>query len=247
MAIHLGRSLPNASRDRPERRRESSPGTVARACRSYLVLLPVGFSLPSPLLATRCALTAPFHPCRPCNPRWDRMGSAVSFLWHSPWGRPRRPLTGTVLSVEPGLSSLAPVFQPGKSGHPTVWQWDFRGRERLKSKTNAATRRTQRRRRGSGAASTRREAPLISPRRHRDTKKPSPRRRAGPPFRCSCDRIVGSGLRRNDKKNLRVSVVRNVKAHFAREDRRTGTGAIASSALPLRPLRRGFLFSIRTS
>jgi len=74
MAIHLGRSLPNASRDRPERRRESSPGTVSRACRSYLVLLPVGFSLPSPLLATRCALTAPFHPCRPCDPMRDRLG-----------------------------------------------------------------------------------------------------------------------------------------------------------------------------
>jgi len=28
MAIHLGRSSPNASRDRPERRREDPPGTV---------------------------------------------------------------------------------------------------------------------------------------------------------------------------------------------------------------------------
>src|SRR5437899_5374039 len=35
------------------------------ACRSYLVLLPVGFALPPPLPAARCALTAPFHPCRP--------------------------------------------------------------------------------------------------------------------------------------------------------------------------------------
>src|SRR5271165_1971584 len=68
MAIPLGRSLPNASCDRPERR-----GAKARpalriapgACRSYLVLLPVGFSLPPPLLAARCALTAPFHPYRP--------------------------------------------------------------------------------------------------------------------------------------------------------------------------------------
>jgi hypothetical protein len=34
-------------------------------CRSYLVLLPVGFSMPSPLPAARCALTAPFHPYRP--------------------------------------------------------------------------------------------------------------------------------------------------------------------------------------
>ncbi len=28
-------------------------------------------------------------------------GSAVCFLWHFPWGRPRRPLTGTVLPWSP--------------------------------------------------------------------------------------------------------------------------------------------------
>jgi len=32
-------------------------------CCPYLVLLPVGFTLPPPLPAARCALTAPFHPC----------------------------------------------------------------------------------------------------------------------------------------------------------------------------------------
>src|SRR5438132_4936173 len=32
-------------------------------CRPYSVLLPVGFAVPSPLPETRCALTAPFHPC----------------------------------------------------------------------------------------------------------------------------------------------------------------------------------------
>jgi len=29
--------------------------------------LPVGFALPPPLPAPRCALTAPFHPCRPAR------------------------------------------------------------------------------------------------------------------------------------------------------------------------------------
>src|SRR5438105_9055685 len=75
MAIPLGRPLPGASCDRPERRRGGPPGIPANgdACRSYLVLLPVGFSLPPPLPATRCALTAPFHPCRPPGvPRRDR-------------------------------------------------------------------------------------------------------------------------------------------------------------------------------
>jgi len=33
-------------------------------CCSYLVLLPTGFTLPLPLPAARCALTAPFHPYR---------------------------------------------------------------------------------------------------------------------------------------------------------------------------------------
>src|SRR5690349_6283356 len=32
-------------------------------CRPNSVLLPVGFAVPSPLPETRCALTAPFHPC----------------------------------------------------------------------------------------------------------------------------------------------------------------------------------------
>ena len=96
MAIPLGRPLPNASCDRPERRREGSPGAIGSfrdACRSYLVLLPVGFSLPPPLPAARCALTAPFHPCRPPG---TPEGLAVYFLWHFPWGRPRRALPGTV-------------------------------------------------------------------------------------------------------------------------------------------------------
>ena len=80
MAIPLGRPLPNASCDRPERRREGSPGAIGSfrdACRSYLVLLPVGFSLPPPLPAARCALTAPFHPCRP--PPRKAASSAVCF------------------------------------------------------------------------------------------------------------------------------------------------------------------------
>src|SRR5580658_263483 len=109
MAIHLGRSSPNASRDRPERRRESPPGTVSRACRSYLVLLPVGFSLPSPLLATRCALTAPFHPCRACEQALGGMFSVALSL-----GSPPPAVNRHRASVEPGLSSLCPRANLGK-------------------------------------------------------------------------------------------------------------------------------------
>ena len=71
--------------------------------RPYLVLLPVGFTMPSPLPGTRCALTTPFHPYLP-------EGQAVFFLWHFPWGCPRRPLTGTVFSWSPDFprSQLKP-------------------------------------------------------------------------------------------------------------------------------------------
>ena len=63
----------SGAKARPARRRTGD------ACRSYLVLLPVGFTLPPPLPAARCALTAPFHPCLPCRPMQDRPGSAVCF------------------------------------------------------------------------------------------------------------------------------------------------------------------------
>ena len=90
-------------------------------CRPYLVLLPVGFALPSPLPATRCALTAPFHPCPPADPA-DLSGSAVCFLWHCPWGRPRRPLTGTVFPWSPDFPPPATACAAAKGGHPAVWQ-----------------------------------------------------------------------------------------------------------------------------
>ena len=118
MAIHLGRPLPNASCDRPERRREGSPGTIGSlrdACRSYLVLLPVGFSLPPPLPAARCALTAPFHPCHP--PGTPETGRRCTFC-------------GTFPGVAPAGRYPAPYLRGARtflspriaeSGHPAVW------------------------------------------------------------------------------------------------------------------------------
>jgi hypothetical protein len=78
--IPLGRRLPVASSNLPGRPdQDIDPGSYACAQtprRPYSVLLPVGFTVPPPLPATRCALTAPFHPCRGQTQRT----AAVSFL-----------------------------------------------------------------------------------------------------------------------------------------------------------------------
>ena len=49
---------------RPTRKRARAARCGLRRMLPYLALLPAGFALPSPLPSTRCALTAPFQPCR---------------------------------------------------------------------------------------------------------------------------------------------------------------------------------------
>ena len=97
MTIPLGRPLPDASRDRPGWRGGNASDPEVR--HPYLVLLPVGFALPPPLPAARCALTAPFHPCRPANRVWRYVSVALSLRSPSPDVIRHR------ISVEPGLSS----------------------------------------------------------------------------------------------------------------------------------------------
>jgi len=66
-AIPLGRRLPGASSNLPGRPDPDIDPECPRervSRRPYSVLLPVGFTVPLPLPAARCALTAPFHPCR---------------------------------------------------------------------------------------------------------------------------------------------------------------------------------------
>src|SRR5258708_15596631 len=101
MAIPLGRPLPDASRDRPGWRRGNTPGPHG-ACHPYLVLLPVGFALPPPLPAARCALTAPFHPCRP-RAR-GRGGAGGVFFWHISRGWPPPAFTAPAIPSSPAFS-----------------------------------------------------------------------------------------------------------------------------------------------
>jgi hypothetical protein len=113
MTIHLEHLLPSASRNQPGWQGRKSLIFLRKSHHPYSVLLPVGFAMPSPLLGTRCALTAPFHPYR-INP-------AVRSLWHFPWGRPRRTLSGTVFPWSPDFPPPQPFGSYG-SGHPANWQ-----------------------------------------------------------------------------------------------------------------------------
>jgi hypothetical protein len=72
--IPLGRALLHGSSDLPGSCGAPSRHAVPKDVLPYLVLLRVGFALPPPLLAARCALTAPFHPYPPRR--------AVCSLWH---------------------------------------------------------------------------------------------------------------------------------------------------------------------
>src|SRR5262245_61816099 len=73
--------------------------------RPYSVLLPVGFAVPLPLPAARCALTAPFHPCRP------KAGGLLlcgTFPGVAPAGRYPTPFVrGARTFLPAGLSALA--------------------------------------------------------------------------------------------------------------------------------------------
>ena len=101
MVIHLGRLSPNASCNLPGRLAwKHRPYQRLGTRRPYLVLLPVGFTLPSPLPGTRCALTAPFHPYRP-SLRWA--GGLLSVALSL--GSPPPGVTRRRVPVEPGLSS----------------------------------------------------------------------------------------------------------------------------------------------
>jgi hypothetical protein len=100
-AIPLGRALPCASRDQPGWRGGNAPGRDAFAPGrpSLFGLAPGGVYPATPVTggAVRsCRTVSPLpspmvaHGCR-----------AVCFLWHFPWGRPRRPLAGTIFPWSP--------------------------------------------------------------------------------------------------------------------------------------------------
>jgi hypothetical protein len=125
-AIPLGRRLPGASSNLPGRQDPDTGPATCAARRPYSVLLPVGFAMPPPSPEARCALTAPFHPCRhPCGiGRFTFCGTVPEI--------PRacaRFLPPDVIrhrmSMEPGLSSRAAFrhWRERPSGRLTAKVW----------------------------------------------------------------------------------------------------------------------------
>src|SRR5215469_2665654 len=126
MAIPLGRSSPSASCDRPERRREDSPGILGslRRCLPLLLGLAPGGVFPAAAVAGGAVRSyRTISPLPPARHAGDRL--AVYFLWHFPWGRPRRGLPGTVppwspdfpLPAHPRRAAIRPSGM-GRFGQP---------------------------------------------------------------------------------------------------------------------------------
>jgi hypothetical protein len=111
------------------------------SCRPYSVLLPVGFALPPTLPPTRCALTAPFHPCRGNTLRT----AAVCSLWHYPWARARRTLSGTACPWSPDFPLRQPFGFAAAAVQPTDEHRDggARARRQEASRARAATERSR--------------------------------------------------------------------------------------------------------
>jgi len=111
--IPLGRRLPGASSNLPGRQDpDIDPGDCSPR-RPYSVLLPVGFAVPPPLPEARCALTAPFHPCRALRNAARRSVLCGTVPGVTPAGRYPAP---HVRGARTFLSNLP--FGVGPSGRP---------------------------------------------------------------------------------------------------------------------------------
>ena len=132
MVVPRSRATWGADRTRLTGRLASFVHT-SRRHHPYSVLLPVGFTMPLLLPGARCALAAPFRPC----PRGAlrHLARAVCFLWHFPWGRPRRSLAGTVFPWSPDF----PLMPCGISGRPAVWRGETCAGKSKKARVHTET------------------------------------------------------------------------------------------------------------
>ena len=145
MAIPLGRPLPSASCDRPERRREGPPGIPASGMPAAPTWSCSRWGFPCRRRCRRRGALLPHRFTLAARPVF-RDGPAVYFLWHFPWGRPRRALPGTVPPWSPDFppsaqrrraairpsgtrkfGSSRPACQSQKVHAGTTAAWDFMG------------------------------------------------------------------------------------------------------------------------
>ncbi len=129
-AIHLGRMLPPASCNLPGRLTRKLIAGLSPGTPSLFGFAPGGVCHAAPV--TSCAVGSyptlsplPRHSLRPvqypfsgrktasrfswnCSEPGATKDGAVSFLWHFPWGRPRRTLSGTVFPWSPDFPHMPP-------------------------------------------------------------------------------------------------------------------------------------------
>jgi len=122
MVIHLGRPLPDASRDLPGRRRGNPLVPAETGSRAAPIRSCSRWGLPCHLRYRRRGALLP-HPFTLTRGRKTRSRRAVCFLWHCPWGRPRRPLAGTVFPWSPdfpppALEARKATIRPSGEAHP---------------------------------------------------------------------------------------------------------------------------------
>ena len=117
MAIRLGRPLPDASRDLPEGQCGNPP--AARNRRPFLFGLAPGGVYPAAPVAGGAVRSYRTLSPLPADPGRNLSAPAVCFLWHFPWGCPRRALPGTVFPWSPDFPPLA-GFPIARSSHPAI-------------------------------------------------------------------------------------------------------------------------------
>ena len=120
MAIPLGRSLPSASCDRPERRRGGPPGIPAKECLPLLFGLAPGGVFPAAAVAggavRSCRTVSPLPPARRAEAGW-RCTFCGTFPGVAPAGRYPAPYLR-------GARTFLPPHK-AESGHPAVWHQEI--------------------------------------------------------------------------------------------------------------------------
>ena len=106
--IPLGHRSPGASSNLPERQDPDTDSEARASRRPYSVLLPVGFAVPLPLPVARCALTAPFHPCRGVRNAPRRSVLCGTFPRVTPAGCYPAPCVHGARTFLPGYLSVIP-------------------------------------------------------------------------------------------------------------------------------------------